>query len=365
MLYFPIGFKIQFNTKNMFHTTTSFSHWVYITGLSTSRYFLLAVFSCFWIIAVGFCWTLYPFLQVALRELLQNYGDWIFIGSSFGGFVLADYFRENNVSTTNTKLILVSPAGLLPTLRQDYGKFWSMIFAFGLPSRFVRMVAEPFNLICFWMVFLFEKNRLEQKKLFWRFAQMSCRDNVSAAICAKFITFSFFDSRWNYPLFAKLLNKNLNIGIIWGIDDTVVPAHGGKLLVDMSLKTEENPFEMCIVSGGGHSPVSFNNGEDFMVALDYLTRKKTEQQQTPTERFEMERLDEIITSSKGSVFCELFTERHVDAFYNKISEWVYKKEPYKKKDVCVVVDLFIDIKKHVDAYVLMHDEVEARLKTKM
>jgi hypothetical protein len=68
---------------------------------------------------------------------------------------------------------------LLPILRDDFGKFWSMIFAFGIPSRLLQMAAEPFNLILFWTIVLFEKNRLQQKILFWS-AQMSCCENVSA-----------------------------------------------------------------------------------------------------------------------------------------------------------------------------------------
>ena len=147
-------------------------------------------------------------------------GRTILVAHSLGGFLsiyVADRFPIK-------KLVLLNPAGILPTLG-EYGYYWGMFFKAGLPSSLFHLPLVSRELLAYicrsWTT----------TTEFWitLFANPA---NEGHRILQRLITLRPFYSYWNTPAFTTLMDVYTKVPttICFGVDDTIIPSHIGEFL---------------------------------------------------------------------------------------------------------------------------------------
>jgi pimeloyl-ACP methyl ester carboxylesterase len=252
------------------------------------------------------------------------------VAHSLGAFLMAHFY--SNHPERIEKLVFVDGIGLLPTLSTT-GKYWSFLFKAGIPNRLARPLGRAWNACLFSLVATGSNDRYAH---LWRIAQMTCETNIADIICSKFISFAFFDSRWNEPIFTKLLHRNVNIVLVWGAKDSIIPCHAAKLLQDLSACTESIPFPLYIIRDGNHSPIQTNDGKDFVAILKHIVRpaRKVAEPNTEGNHSFLDPLHALIRSSEGACFCVSHTKKHIVHFYGQILQLAtgHRKLPYHVVD---------------------------------
>jgi pimeloyl-ACP methyl ester carboxylesterase len=157
-------------------------------------------------------------------------------------------------------MILVSPAGVLPTL-SEIGAYWALLFYLGLPMSLFRALGRIAGSLLLLPIL---SNPRCARTAYWLQLQTSL---AMVNIPAKFIDFSFAASFWNRPQLNHILNSKLPIAMIWGDQDNLLPIETGKLLVSIGHKLGKQ-FILEPVVGAGHSPFHVNGGNDFAVAME-------------------------------------------------------------------------------------------------
>jgi pimeloyl-ACP methyl ester carboxylesterase len=145
----------------------------------------------------------------------------ILVAHSLGGFLsiyVADRFPIK-------KLVLLNPAGILPTLG-EYGYYWGVFFKAGLPSSLFHLPLVSRELLAYiW------RSCAPTTTEFWitLFANPA---NEGHRILQRLITLRPFYSYWNTPAFTTLMDvyKKVPTTICFGVDDTIIPSHIGEFL---------------------------------------------------------------------------------------------------------------------------------------
>ena len=145
----------------------------------------------------------------------------VLVAHSLGGFLsiyVADRFPIK-------KLVLLNPAGILPTLG-EYGYYWGMFFKAGLPSSLFHLPLVSRELLAYicrsWTTMTTE---------FW-ISFFANPDNDGHRVLQRLITLRPFYSYWNTPAFTTLMDvyKKIPTTICFGVDDTIIPYHIGDFL---------------------------------------------------------------------------------------------------------------------------------------
>ena len=147
----------------------------------------------------------------------------VLVAHSLGGFLsiyVADRFPIK-------KLILLNPAGILPTLG-EYGYYWGMFFKAGLPSSLFHLPLVSRELLaCICRSWATTTTTTE----FW-ISLFANPDNDGHRVLQRLITIYPFYSYWNTPAFTTLMDvyKKIPTTICFGVNDTIIPYHIGDFL---------------------------------------------------------------------------------------------------------------------------------------
>jgi len=161
----------------------------------------------------------------------------ILVGHSLGGFLSIYVASRFPVR----KLVLLNPAGILPTLGV-YGYYWGVFFKAGLP---VTMFHIPIPIIN-----LHELIRPFITKFWYTF--YTNHNNTGHEILQRLITLRPFYSYWNTPSINTLMDvyKKIPTHICLGVDDTIIPSHigefldsvtGGEIMIHNIVNASHNP----------------------------------------------------------------------------------------------------------------------------
>lgn len=147
----------------------------------------------------------------------------VLVAHSLGGFLsvyVADRFPIK-------KLVLLNPAGILPTLG-EYGYYWGMFFKAGLPYSLFHLPLVSCELLAY-ICRLWAMTTTTTE--FW-ISLFANPDNDGHRVLQRVITLRPFYSYWNTPAFTTLMDvyKKIPTTICFGVDDTIIPYHIGDFL---------------------------------------------------------------------------------------------------------------------------------------
>jgi len=152
----------------------------------------------------------------------------ILVAHSLGGFLsifVADRFPIK-------KLVLLNPAGILPTLGK-WGYYWAIFFKAGLPTTAFHLEMVSPDLLVYlgrlWWTGALESGNIKTE--FWLsfFANPA---NEGHRILQRLITLNPCYSYWNTPAISTLMDayKKVPTIVCFGVEDTICPSHIGAFL---------------------------------------------------------------------------------------------------------------------------------------
>ncbi len=249
-------------------------------------------------------------LNTLFSEILKEYieinklNDIYLVSHSYGCHVSINFIHK--YPTYVNKLLLCNPAGIFPLLG-TYGSYVSVLFKFGIPMFIIRLL-NMFGLFLFNVVGLFSKNK--SKLFYWYYVQ-------SLSYCdyfvSKFIDYSIFKARWNYPTINKLIDVKIPISLIYTNNDIIIPDHQGWMISLLSNGT----IPLYIIENGGHSPMHINNGLDFSVIVKKAYHNEVK------SNFNSE-LKKINYNDYYSYFSLYKTKQTMYRFYKTMLSFFYK-----------------------------------------
>lgn len=209
-------------------------------------------------------------LDLYLKALHLN--NIILCGHSFGAYVCTKYVgsrsKENAENNIVSKLILISPAGIFPTMG-SYGFYWAVFFKFTairyfeiffyfiiskLIKYYVNMCSagtnHSNNLICDTPTYSKQLNNM-YKTLYWLYL-LSHPKSIGSLIVSNNIELSKDGGYWNDPTFDYLKMIKCPILLVYGSDDTIVPPQQGQVLNTLL------GHELFVVPNTGHNPMESN-----------------------------------------------------------------------------------------------------------
>jgi pimeloyl-ACP methyl ester carboxylesterase len=153
----------------------------------------------------------------------------ILVAHSLGGFL--SIYVANRFPIK--KLILLNPAGILPTLGV-YGYYWGMFFKAGLPTTIYHLPmvsSEVLTYLARWWWTGNAYNHNDPNIEFW-LSFYSNPANEGHRILQRLITLRPFYSYWNTPAISTLTDvyKKVPTSICFGVEDTIIPSHIGSFL---------------------------------------------------------------------------------------------------------------------------------------
>lgn len=181
----------------------------------------------------------------------------ILVAHSLGGFLsiyVADRFPIK-------RLVLLNPAGILPTLGV-YGYYWGMFFKAGIPTTLFHLPMISRDLMLYIGRLMFHQGASEiqiKTTEFWLSFFMN-EGNNGHGVLQRLITLRPFYSYWNTPAITTLLDvyKKVPTHICFGEDDTIIPAHIGEFLDELT----GGEIMIHNIKNASHNPC--NNIECFM-----------------------------------------------------------------------------------------------------
>ena len=159
----------------------------------------------------------------------------VIVGHSFGGFLSTKIAFHHPDKIRG--IMLINPVGIFPFLG-SLGTYWAIIFKSGFPNRFARKVGRLLNPL------LLGRDNEENIKI----AQMTCRDNYGDIIVSKFITFDWFCSYWNIPIFFDILRVQKPLAIVVSDGDNIIPSYQSDV-ISMVCKHLDKPMSLFTIQG--------------------------------------------------------------------------------------------------------------------
>jgi pimeloyl-ACP methyl ester carboxylesterase len=161
-------------------------------------------------------------LSLCIKELSL---DSIYLcGHSFGGYIASLTAGQLKLETCSVKgLILINSAGIFPTLG-EFGAYYGCVFKFSIPN--IGKYLGRTGYIAAKLVFQNSTATL------FKWYLKSHPDAFGDQIVADQIQVSFKSVYWRNPMFTniKRMQTRFPICVIYGEDDTIMPAHQGRAL---------------------------------------------------------------------------------------------------------------------------------------
>ena len=199
------------------------------------------------------CLAFAEIIAAAITSLHAH--DVVLVGHSLGGMICVTVAHKH--PSLVRKLILLDPAGLLPTLGV-YGYYWAVFFKLGIPSSIAKY--RIFQVLLSPVATLFFDHSVTSK--FWR-KFISCKHATGHEILQRFITLRPFHAFWNTPVIARLLDISCPVFLCYGSDDTIIPSHMGSFFQELT----GGVIQTHVITGAFHSPWS-----SLEVFMEYFVR---------------------------------------------------------------------------------------------
>ena len=192
----------------------------------------------------------------------------ILFGHSFGGFLTSNMAIKHPELVAG--VIISNVAGMFPFLCPR-GIYWAWMFKTGLPNRYGRQFGYALNSL---MYFLTRKADPKTKCVgLYDILQMTCAENFSDLLIAKYIDIHMFSSIWNLPFIADLIGVKIPLAQISSDDDDIIPLYQAQVLEELgrtytfkeksSNKVNDENFErnyrLYPVTGCWHHPIRAAN----------------------------------------------------------------------------------------------------------
>jgi pimeloyl-ACP methyl ester carboxylesterase len=179
----------------------------------------------------------------------------ILVAHSLGGFLsiyVADRFPIK-------KLVLLNPAGILPTLG-IYGYYWGMFFKAGLPTTLFHLPMISRDLMLYIGRHVGSNGTTQPDTTEFWLSFFTNEGNNGHGVLQRLITLRPFYSYWNTPAITTLLDvyKKVPTHICFGEDDTIIPSHIGEFLHELT----GGEIMIHNIKNASHNPC--NNIECFM-----------------------------------------------------------------------------------------------------
>ena len=221
----------------------------------------------------SFPWS--SFEKASLAEIEDVYADWlaeyidamqltkpVVVAHSIGAFFAIKFTKKYPEKLS--KIILVDPAGMYPTLG-PHGYYFAWLFKFGIPTRQLRAMGRVASALLY---SIFDYKKAGAKAYYW--LQLNASPSAFGdRVVAKFITFapSGTSSFWNRPAILDLLTAGVPAAFVYGEVDSLTPPRQGKVTQDlMRCKTADviSPELVNLVRGAWHMPFHINGGTPFV-----------------------------------------------------------------------------------------------------
>jgi pimeloyl-ACP methyl ester carboxylesterase len=296
------------------------------------------------------------FYSEYLKHLIDNYfhsvnsnsGKVIIIAHSFGAFI-SSYFYSKYPESID-RLLFINGIGLFP-FTGNTGKWWSTIFKLGFPVTFMRLYFKHMSCLVYLYIYyiLGDPSQNRNAKLLWYyFSLATCSTNYSDIICAKFIDFGYFYSFWNFTIGDIILQKNLKIHFIWGLDDPIIPFYLTKIITDVSYCTELQPFTLHIINGGGHEPTKYNSGKEFISVFNSIMdiSKQSVKNKVPLYPDASKLLQLLLSDKMSSTYDTNQTYTYLKRLYSVFSNDSQYMNVIKNKTTYITLNGFVEEYKH-------------------
>ena len=162
------------------------------------------------------------------------------VGHSFGG-MLAFYLERRHPDLV-ARMTIVSPAGLLPTLG-SLGYYWAMVFYWGLPNSVLR--ATGLGRVIEWLTPKLISDASTKLNIY-----IVCHPTANGHLnLSRFIGFygQGTIAGWSHPCFRLLCAVKAPLSLVFGSDDTIIPAHQTEVVSMVFDKP------VTVVDGMGHT----------------------------------------------------------------------------------------------------------------
>ena len=208
-------------------------------------------------------------------EVEDIYADWlanyidaigvakpVVVAHSIGGFFAIKFAKKYPAKVS--KLILVDPAGLFPTLGSS-GFYFGCLFKFGIPMRQMRRMGRVGSSV-FYTVF--DNLKASAKAYYW--LQLNASPTAFGdQVIGKFIApnKTFFSQCWSRPALRDLLTAGVPFAFVYGETDNVFPPSQGRLVVELGMKKKgflASEKMVGIVPGAWHMPYHIEKGDPFV-----------------------------------------------------------------------------------------------------
>ena len=202
----------------------------------------------------------------------------VLVAHSLGGFLsvyVADRFPIK-------KLVLVNPAGILPTLG-EWGYYWGVFFKTGLPTTAFHLpLVSRDGLTNMGKVMYGGGGSVDNITDFWLYFY-SNPNNEGHRILQRLITIRPFYSYWNTPAFTTLLDvyKKVPTTICFGESDTIIPSHIGGFIDELT----QGEIMIYTMKNANHNPcVNIECMVEFLSSIINGTWRATRTSRRKTSR---------------------------------------------------------------------------------
>lgn len=172
----------------------------------------------------------------------------ILVAHSLGGFL--SIYVANRFPIK--KLVLLNPAGILPTLG-EWGYYWAIFFKAGLPTTAFQLSMGSSDLLVYlgrlWWTGTVDPSDIKTE--FWLsfFANPA---NEGHRILQRLITLRPGYSYWNTPAISTLTDvyKKVQTSVCFGVEDTICPSHIGAFLRRLT----QGEIKIHNIQNANHNP---------------------------------------------------------------------------------------------------------------
>jgi hypothetical protein len=112
----------------------------------------------------------------------------------------------------------------------------------------------------------------------------------------------------------------LKLGMIWGCNDNIIPAHAAKMVADLSQVYGKGKPPLYYIRGGWHNPNQFEKGVPFHSALRHFLHHEINRTTIPLIRdnISLDAMETLFKKYGNSSFDMSITKTNIETLYVKL-----------------------------------------------